>query len=179
MSLLTGIKNRLYSKSLAKQLRDSNPVRQTLNIQQAKTVGILFDCTLPENIVVINNFAQGYKEDLKRVYLFGYFNTKKDYDFGFPYFNKKDINWFGRPGSRQVRDFIEQDLDILVNAYLGDSPSLEYVSALSQAKFRIGRYHPSKVDCSDFMFKVREDISLEDYLKQIKYYLNYVKGFKK
>lgn len=144
MAILQGFREKVHRKKVADQLRHSNPVRKTPDIKKVEKIGILFDCSKPEYVVTINRFAKSLKQMDKKVELLGFFDSNKEFEFGFPYFNKKKLNWYLKPSGFQVEHFTHKEFDILINAYLHDSLPLEYISSMSQAKFRIGRYQEEK-----------------------------------
>lgn len=51
---------------------------------------------------------------------------------------KKDLNWMGLPKSGITENFIQTDFDLLFNVALQQNLVLDYITALSQAKFKIG-----------------------------------------
>ncbi len=51
---------------------------------------------------------------------------------------KKDLNWLGLPKSGIIDSFIQTDFDLLFNVALEQNLVLDYVTALSRAKFKIG-----------------------------------------
>lgn len=50
----------------------------------------------------------------------------------------KDLNWMGLPKPGPVDDFIKTEFDVLFNIALEQNRVLDYITALSRAKFKIG-----------------------------------------
>jgi hypothetical protein len=50
----------------------------------------------------------------------------------------KDLNWMGLPKPGPVDDFINTEFDVLFNIALEQNRVLDYITALSRAKFKIG-----------------------------------------
>jgi hypothetical protein len=50
----------------------------------------------------------------------------------------KDLNWLGLPKPGPVDDFIKMEFDVLFNIALEQNRVLDYITALSHAKFKIG-----------------------------------------
>ena len=115
----------------------------------AKRIGILFDATLPENVVSVNRYAELLKRENKEVTLLGYIDAKKN--FGQPAFNfisKKDVNWIFKPRDQKVMKFINEDFDVLVNAWFAEYYPLQFISTLSKAGLRVGAFEEAKLDLS-------------------------------
>jgi len=51
---------------------------------------------------------------------------------------KKDLNWLGFPQSAAVDNFIPIEFDVLLNIALEQNLVLDYITAFSRAKFKIG-----------------------------------------
>ena len=107
--------------------------------------------------------------------MLGFYNIPKSaINFAFPYFNKKNLNWHLEPTGDEVEIFIDRKLDILVNAYIDENLPLEYISALSQARFRIGHYVKEKTYAYDFMIDLKGKNDLKYLMEQYRMYLKMV-----
>jgi hypothetical protein len=110
------------------------------------------------------------------VNILAFYNSKKTaINFNFPYFNKKDINWHFEPVSQNVNEFIQKKFDILINLVVGDCPPLEYVSALSNAHFRVGKYENNKMYCADMLIDIKGNSDINYLVEQVKRYLLMIK----
>lgn len=146
---------------------------QFTNVQ---TVGILFDATDIINYGVVQRYAEEYKQMGKEITLFAFVdadNPNPDLEFGF--FSRKDINWFHKPDSLDIIRFIEQDFDVLINAYLEEKEPLLYISTLSNAVLRVGMYFANHRQASDVLITIRREQTLDNFFKEINYYLNIFK----
>nr|WP_319512638.1 hypothetical protein [uncultured Draconibacterium sp.] len=50
----------------------------------------------------------------------------------------KDLNWWGIPKPEKISDFLETNLDLLLCLAAEKNYAVDYITALSQAKFKIG-----------------------------------------
>ena len=66
----------------------------------------------------------------------------------------KDRNWWGIPKPEKVSDFIEMDFDLLLCLAAEKNYAVDYITALSRAKFKIGS---SKSDNSYFDLNIKLD----------------------
>jgi len=157
---------------------DANGIKRNadfVNLHQAKTVGILFDAKDHDNYEKINDFAKQLKKGGIQVNILGYKpKIKKDEVMVFPCFSEDHLNWYFKPTSSYIKEFSQKPFDILINAYMDELPPLLYVSALSHAKFRIGRYLEDKTHCFDLMVNTPAKKDVAALLHQIKHYLEQI-----
>ena len=157
---------------LKKELKFHHPPRKTISLRNANEIGILFDASDPDKVSVINNFAETLKRDRKRIVMLGFYNVPKQaINFNFTYFNKKNVNWHLEPYGDLVDAFIARKFDILINAFVGENLPLEYVSAMSEASFRMGTFHKEKTYAYDFMIDLKGESDLQSLVSQYRHYL--------
>jgi hypothetical protein len=145
---------------------------KAVNLNDASEIGILFDASDPDEVSLINQFADNMKREKKKIILLGYYDQpKRAINFNFSYFNRKDLNWYLMPRGLVVDEFLGRKFDILINAYIKENLPLEFVSAMSQASFRIGAYNKEKTYAYDFMVDMKEDNDLRTLLSQYRHYL--------
>ncbi|WP_320112992.1 DUF6913 domain-containing protein [Draconibacterium orientale] len=65
-----------------------------------------------------------------------------------------DLNWWGIPKPEKVNDFIEMELDLLLCLAAEKNYAVDYITALSHAKFKIGS---SEADNSYFDLNIKID----------------------
>jgi len=172
--LLEQLKNRFYHKHLEHELVDAVHVKkESISFEAAKKIGILFDATDIANYSVVRKFEAEYKKKNKSVELFGFINSKNpNAALYFKFFSRKDINWFYKPKSGLVDDFMNRKFDILINAYIEESKPLLYISTLSKASLRVGLYFPEYTDASDMMVTIKNESNLDNFFLEINQYLN-------
>jgi hypothetical protein len=174
--MIQKIKSLFHRYFLMKELKFHSTDRNIINLQSAKEIGIIFYIKTPDDTNIINQFAIYLKEQKKKVNILAFYNSKKTaINFNFPYFNRKDINWHFEPVSQNVTDFIQKKFDILINLVVGDCPPLEYVSAFSNASFRVGMYENKKLHCADLMIDLQGKSDLSYLIEQVKTYLLMIK----
>lgn len=176
MEWLNDIKRKFHRFSLQRQMKASKAKREIINLHNAKTVGIIYDATFPENNVLITRLAELIKRKEKTVVTIGFVNdTKTESNYGNLLFNRKSLNWHMEPSNDTVKKFINQKFDILINAFIGENLPLEYISALSKAKFRVGQYQKGKVYCYELMINTGKREDLQYLIDQISHFLNVIK----
>ncbi len=174
--MIQRLKSLFHKYFLRKELRFHQAEHNVVGLQTAKEIGIIFYPRTPDDTNVINQFAAYLKDQKKKVNILAFYNSKKTaLNFNFPYFNRKDVNWHFEPMSQNVTDFIQKKFDILINLVTTDCPPLEYVSALSNARFRIGRYEDNNLHCADMFIDTQGQDDVTYLVEQVKRYLHMIK----
>ena len=113
--------------------------RLPVSLDKAKSIGILFQAEDIQQNDTITAFAQQLKYLQKDVQLLGYIpKCEFGFQYPFPYISEKDISWYGKPGGGTSGFFTRSPFDLMINFCADECLPLEYISAVSSAKFRVG-----------------------------------------
>lgn len=178
MSIFKNIKLAIANKVLQLELKDRIKVRNPVkfNFDHVKTVGILFDATNPEDYELVKRYVVYLREHRKKVKAIGFFNTKGihemtysklEYDF----FSIKELNWFGKPSTAVIKNFINEEFDLLIDLNIQDHFPLKYISALSKANFKVGKYQENETETYDLMIDADNTKTLKYFLRQVDAYV--------
>ncbi len=104
-----------------------------------KTVGIIFDESyfyekeaLVEELIQ-NNIAEN---DIKVLVYKD--KVKKNEVFDYPTYTYRDLSWNGTVDKQEVKDFVNEPFDLLINYYDTEKAALLLVSHSSKASFKVG-----------------------------------------
>lgn len=178
MSLFKNIKLSLANRSLKQEILSSGRTRipNKFSFDKVKTVGILFDATNVEDYDIVKRYVVYLREHLKKVKVIGFFSTKEipaltysklEYDF----FSVKELNWLGKPSSVIIQNFIDEEYDLLIDLNIHDHFPLKYISALSKAAFKVGKYDENDTEIYDMMIDADNTKTVKYFLRQIDTYL--------
>jgi hypothetical protein len=78
------------------------------------------------------------------------------------------------PVNPVVKNFINEKFDILINLNSGKCFPLKYISALSKARFRVGRYNSQNAVCFDMMIKLHGEPTLKTVVEEIENFLRLI-----
>lgn len=143
MSLLTKIKyflaSRSYEKALAVSVRQPVAVR----LQNAESIGILFDANDSEFSKHVIGMGKKLRDEYKKVVLLGFMDAKLEEDL--PH-SKLDLDYFGsfsldyqlKSKSFSAQNFIGEPFDLLIDLNMGNSLILKRIAMESMAKFKVG-----------------------------------------
>jgi len=178
MSIFKKIKETLANNALKKELfaRPRKSVSHKFNFDRIKTVGMLFDASNPEDFELVKRYVVYLREHAKKVKVMGYFSAKQipsltysklEYDF----FSSKEINWLGKPTTPIIDNFINEEYDLLIDLNIHDHFPLKYITALSQAKFKVGKYKETDEPIYDMMIDADNTQTLKYFLRQVDTYI--------
>lgn len=171
VKLLNNTKAYIGHKVLERKLRDRIRTTTVCNINDAKKIGIIFNATHLISFEIIRNFVKELSKKKISVIALGYVNSKKLIDHylyrkGFNFFTRSNLNWFDKPVTDAVEEFINIPFDILINLCLEEYYPIQYVVALSNSAFKVGKYF-SEPNYLDLMIdiekekKIMRDIKIE------------------
>ena len=178
MEFIEDIKQKVGKWVFQRDLKINSRTKEVCNIDDATSVGILYDATLEDQIKMIQPFVAYFFDLKKDVKALGFVNSnqlsychipKLQYDF----FYKKDLNWYYKPQNYIVDNFIKKEYDILINLCDSSIIPIKYLVASSIAHFKIGIYEED-YEIYDLMISLKEDKSLEKLMHEIKHYINLI-----
>jgi len=178
MATFENVKAKIGINKLNKSSKQVERKKQFHNFESAKTINLIVDAREERDFEIIHEFVKWLKTNQKKVLVLAFIKKDKNTDIAFDeneiiYFTKKDINWYGKPYNKFVDEFIQNKPDILINLSISNVFSFDYVLANSKANFKISpRY---KTNFADFMVDINEKPTLQNYILQVKYFLNMIK----
>ncbi len=175
MSALKNIKCKIGRYNLNKQLKTYNRQVITHNFNTAKSAGILFSSPNDDSFKAIKDFLTFLSERDFKVYALGYVPTKKIPEQylmrkSINFYCKTDVNWYYKPKTEVVDQFVNREFDILFDLSIKDHFTVNYAGSLSKASFKIGMQ--KEYAYQDLVIDVNKNKSVEYLIEQIKHYLN-------
>lgn len=151
-----------------------------VNLPQARRVGILYTLEDIPDYDKISEFVAQLQLEHKEVKALGFVKSKNLIQrflpkLSFDFFSRKDINWFYRPMHQTVKDFMNKEFDLLIDLSRADSFPLKYISGLSRAICRVGRFSEANSSFYDLMIDAKPAMTFDEYLSQIRHYLTVIK----
>ena len=169
------IKDFFYRLSLNKALKNATKIqREMINIDKAKSIGILFNATKHEDVRVVFKFSDKLRANGKQVYILGFQNIKSKEESGPKTFNRNSVNWYGVPSDAKIDGFVKIPKDILICAFKEECLPLEYIAARSKAKFRVGAFSQLKTNFYELMINIKPEQKLIYLLQQTLHFLKVI-----
>ena len=178
MKFLEDIKKNIGQWVFQRELKLNKRTKSVCNLDDAKSIGILYDATSEKQIKMIEPFVKYFFDLKKDVKALGYVNAKQlsychipklQYDF----FYQKDLNWYYKPQNYIINNFIKKEYDILINLCDSSVIPVKYLVASSLAHFKIG-IHEEGYEIYDLMMSLKKDKTIEKLINEIKHYINLI-----
>lgn len=170
----------MWNYHFQKEFDKLNRERGTYNLNNAKRVGIIYDASDEVGYKKASDFVR-YLQNMKIVVkALGFYKGSQlphycipmlSYDF----YSTKDINWFEKPSSSFISDFINEKYDIVIDLNKAKSLSSTYIVGLSKGKFKVGMFDDDKTNIYDFMIKLEDKSNINEFIKQVIHYLTILK----
>ncbi|MFO7371379.1 MAG: hypothetical protein R6X09_14045 [Bacteroidales bacterium] len=180
MKLMNNIKayvgRRVLNKHLSTHIR--KPV--VCNINNAGHIGIIYNATESVSFEIIRDLVKDLSHEKRKVTVLGYVDSKKLIDNylyrkGFDFFSKNELNWYSKPVSATTDEFIKEPFDLLINLSLEEHYPIQYITALSPAAFKAGKFSPDD-QILDFMIDIEKE---KDTMRNLQKEINKESGKKK
>jgi hypothetical protein len=172
--MFNGIKRRIGNYTLKKQRKEQGCERHFHNFSTAKSVGLLY----PYDTATdgdINTFMRFFAEQGIKAQSLAYIPeavipqtfvttvTKR-------IFCREQLNWFKKPVSGDVDNFIKEPFDILIDFSRTQVYPLQYIATLSAAQMRVGKLtYPGNP--YEFILTIPENADNKFFIEQLKHYL--------
>ena len=176
MKFWNNIRNFFYRKRWKQALAGVKVGRSIINLQDAATVGIIYESS-PANDSVIAAFADGLRKEGKKVEVVGFVNDKKIVSKpGIVVLNSNNVSWAKVPKGEGVDKFAGTRFDLLLACFTAENLPLEYIAGISRAAWRVGAYSNNKTECYDMMINLGGRKELPYLLEQMASFLNRIKA---
>ncbi|MBN1952713.1 MAG: hypothetical protein JW801_16040 [Bacteroidales bacterium] len=172
MKFIENTKRLLGERAIRQQQKMQKRKLASCNIQNAKTIGILFNATHAVAFDIVKDLVKDMEVYKANILALGFVDSKQLIDHylyrkGFDFFTRNELNWYGKPTSENVQAFIKKPFDILLDLSLDNPFPVKYIVACSSAKFKAGRYQPEQ-EYLDFMIDMeKENAAMTDIHKEL------------
>ena len=177
--MINKIKKILGSFFLRREIKRVKRDREFFNLEMAKNVGIVYLASSQKDYDRIKTLTQYLKQRDVRVLSIGFienpdmernFKTQLEYRF----FAKKDLNWHFKPNCLEVRNFISNSMDILIDLSLTECLPTHFVAGSSIARFKVGLAHKIGPQLYDMTIDVGNNKTLDYVIGNVKSYLDMI-----
>ena len=178
MQFIEDFKQKVGKWVFQSELKTNKRTKEVCNLDNAQSIGILYDATSEEQIKMVKPFVSYFFDLKKDVKALGYVNSKQlsfhhtpklQYDF----FYQKDLNWYYKPQNYIIDNFVKKEYDILINLCDSSIIPIKYLVASSIAHFKIG-VHEENYEIYDLMISLKDDKSMEKLMHEIRHYINLI-----
>ncbi|HAQ18905.1 MAG TPA: hypothetical protein DCR40_06670 [Prolixibacteraceae bacterium] len=165
---IMSLKSKIASRILSSQLASVTREKKVFNLDSATSAGILWEIDQKESFDLIEN--ELINAGIKTVGLCYSPLKKVVIPDDIKGFTRKQTTWSEIPKTDLAQDFIEQKFDILIDLTGQKHLPIIYLTALSEAAFKIG-YAGQSVNYFDLNIEFSQQPETDQLAKQILYYL--------
>lgn len=137
------------------------------DIEKVQTIGVIWQPTEKEAFTFIKNFFNRDKIIFRGFCVYEESVNPPEYSNTI---TVNDLNWWGLPKPEKTEEFIGMNFDLLMNIALKQNLVLDYITALSQAKFKVG-WSPDENNFFDLNINIGEKEDAMYLAKQQIFYL--------
>lgn len=180
MKLRKAIRSKLGHMQFVKELKKVRFKREIVSFNEAGKIGLLYDATDEKDYEVVKNYVKNIRGTYKKdILAMGFVDKKKlppaqFAQYGLDFFTKKDLNFKMIPVNPIVQNFINEKFDVLINLNSGKCFPLQYISAMSHARFRVGRYLRTAIDSYDMMVQIKGEPGIKVVIDEIEHFLKQI-----
>ena len=181
MKLRKAIRAKLGHMQFMKELKKVRFKREVVGFDQANKIGLLYDATDEKDYEIVKSYVKTVRSTYKKDILAMGFVDKKTLptaqfaQYGLDFFTRKDLNFKMIPVNPIVQNFINEKFDILINLNSGKCFPLQYIAAMSHARFRVGRYVRTATDSYDMMVQIKGEPAIKVVIDEIEHFLKQLK----
>lgn len=171
----------LGQQRISRDVKKNRRQTEVVSFDDALKIGLLYDATDERDSDAVKNYIKNVRSNYKKEILaIGYVDRKNlqksQYaQVGLDFFTRKDVNFQMIPISPIVKNFINEQFDILINLNAGKCFPLKYIMIMSKAKFRVGRYITTGSESYDMMVKLTGDPPIKTVIEEIEHFLRLIK----
>jgi hypothetical protein len=178
VEFLQGIRKKIGCFLLNRKISGLSRRKQFINLADAGTIGILFHQSDDKSFAAVQDLLKSLASEGKQIAAIGYIDSRKIPDFyllrkGFNFFCIADLDWFYQPEPTFISDFIEREFDILINLSIDNRFPVEYIYALSKAKFKTGKYRNGSSH-ADLSIDIKNNRDVSYLIQHIIHYLRII-----
>ncbi len=179
MSIIETIKEFVGKQYLAKNLPKIQRQRKIINIDEAKNIGIIYTLENEQTYIQITQLIKTFQDKQITAKAIGFFNgnirpmyaiERLSLDF----YDTKDLNWYGKPSSTYVNDFIKAEFDILIDLSLKENFHSKYIGGSSKARFKVGKGGDFNTKYYDLMIDINNKTTLDEFISLLLHYLSII-----
>ena len=154
---------------------------QSINLKQAKTLGIVYCANSTESTDLVKRYVKFLRDYKIKVKAIGFFDEKEipldvNATLEFDYLTQKDLNFSLQPSGIVADNFLEEEYDILIDVNMEHNVVMQYLVQRSKAKFKVGSDRLEYKDLFDLTIVLKPEEGARQLMKNIDRYLHVIQA---
>ncbi len=176
MGFINRIKTICWERAIKPYSASGNRDRNTFNLDTAQHVGVIYNASEEHMIKEADEFFTYLKgRDIKHTSI-GYAKYPIVPHYCIPqltkhFICKKDLNFCWIPRKSKIKLFTDEQYDLLISLDIEQNKTLQFIAAITKAKFKAGYYDEANLPFFDFLLK-SDRAEIKEYIKQLIHYLS-------
>ena len=177
------IQSTLGNVVLRRDLKRLSRKRFIHNLNSAEKVGVVFSPLNKEELKIIKGFLSFLSNLEIKVFPLAFIDTKKNdiemvMERNINFVQRKDFNWFHKPLAKVLKDFMNEDFDILINLCMKNTLPVNFIVSQSKAKLKAGKYFENAETFCDLMIDIKNSTDISYLIEQTSHYLSVINNSK-
>ena len=181
MGLFDGIKRSLAMRAMPKAINRDR--RQSVsNYNTARSIGIIYREKGESFYILVKQFVKYLRAEhgVREVKALAYVDEPRaipyyhKHKLRFDFFTPKDVNFQYDPTGDHVKNFEDNDFDILIDLEQETCYPLRFVLARSAARMKVGLYQPEWEEYYDLMLAREHESTFDDFMEELNHYLTVI-----
>ncbi len=178
MEIFPNLRTKVSRLAVKRIQKNRKRNKKVFNLSTARSIGIIFDGTDLKNFDGTFSFYRSLKEKGFQLSVLAYVNAKNipdKYLFkeNLSFLTTNEVNWYYKPKSKAAQVFFDKQFDILINLDMNNIKAISFISTISLARFKVGRYSAEN-KFSDMSIKLDREPTLEFFIQQVMHYLELI-----
>lgn len=170
-----------YSKRMLNRFRLNARETEAIQLNDARRVAILFDASEVQNIKPVKKLVSLLVSNGHKVTALGYVDLPyKSFEhmsvLHLDYFDKNQLNWYGKPKGMVIDNFLEDEYDILLDLSTKSHYPLTYLSLALSARYKVGRFRKD-ISIFDLEIKIKQSQCIKSLIKKVSHCLIPTEGY--
>ncbi len=173
---MSKLSNYIGYRILRKRKKNIVRDKRVQNFDLANSAVIVFDTSIPNCYGPIKNFAKFMKSYDIKTSVIGLVQEKEIPEemlnwHNFKFLTKRDITFYGKPKGEIALHFFEMEPELLFVVNYHTNLTIEYLTQLSRAKFKVGCFTELDNDLDLMIKPLDNDCDTGFFLDQVKHYV--------
>ena len=180
MNVLKWIREKLRSYFFRVEVNKRRRVKTVMGLDESRVVGIIFDASESADYSQVVSLVSRLRESGKKVRGMGFVRQKQKPAFifdqiHFSFCQTRDFSWNLKLKSPALVEFTETEMDLLLDLSPSGLFFPKYLAAITNARYKVGNYHPDQVEIYDMMIQEKEPFDLKEFIDHCLQYLKIIK----
>lgn len=174
------VKKAVQTYLMNRQLSRRGRNKMVMGMEESKTLGIIFDASTAADYRLVMNYVKSIQDTGKRVTSLGFYKTKHKPGYlndqpNWVYCHPSDFGLGLQIRNEKIASFVDTSFDILIDLSPSEIFYTKYLSGMSNASYKAGRFQSDQVDLYDLFIQVPGNIGLQELMNHMNHYLQIIK----